>query len=54
MYYKIKLINDTIKVVDIVEDKVIGDEYLYATEAEYNMINPSVLDTSDISTQLDL
>lgn len=56
MYYKLKILkNNTVKVVDIVEDKISDDlNYLYATEEELKLINPKILDMSDVMPNLDL
>lgn len=48
MYYKLKLSKNGkyLDVVDMVEEKVIDDDYIYATEEEFNKLNKKIVHNS--------
>lgn len=44
MFYKLKITNKKIIIVDVVEEKdTDNNEFIYATKEELNMINPKVV-----------
>lgn len=53
--YKIKLIDDTIKVFDIIDESEPREKgFIYATQEEFNMLNPENVDTSNVTTNMDI
>lgn len=44
MFYKLKITNKKVIIVDVVEEKdTDNNEFIYATKEELNMINPKVV-----------
>ena len=53
--YKIKLTNNTIKVFDIIDESEPREKgFIYATQEEFNLLNPDNIDTSNVTTNVDL